>query len=142
MIQVFLEISDVFKFGRYRGLSLSDVLDLNPDYIKWCMYNVSFPFWLSEKVLQEIERVYPSFLITQQFACRRMIVKSGTNENNNAEMDEVVFNSEFDGDIECVARKRGDEKYVGTYVQDVMGWSDEEIDDVLDGEPDAYWNID
>lgn len=33
-------------------------------------------------------------------------------------------------------------EYAGTYVSDVMGWSDEEINDVLDGEPDAYWNID
>ena len=33
-------------------------------------------------------------------------------------------------------------EYAGTYVQDVMGWSDEMIDEALDGEPDAYWNID
>lgn len=32
--------------------------------------------------------------------------------------------------------------YNGTYVQDVMGWSDQDIDDALDGEADAYWNID
>ena len=34
------------------------------------------------------------------------------------------------------------DEYSGTYVQDVEGWSDQMIDDVLDGEPDAYWNID
>ena len=33
-------------------------------------------------------------------------------------------------------------EYNGTYVQDVEDWSDQMIDDVLDGEPDAYWNID
>ena len=32
--------------------------------------------------------------------------------------------------------------YNGTYVQDVEGWSDQLINDALDGEPDAYWNID
>ena len=32
--------------------------------------------------------------------------------------------------------------YSGTFVHDVEGWSDEDIDDVLDGDPDAYWNID
>lgn len=32
--------------------------------------------------------------------------------------------------------------YRGSYVQDVVGWSDQMIGDVLDGEPDAYWNID
>lgn len=34
------------------------------------------------------------------------------------------------------------EEYAGTYAQDVEGYSDEEIDAIFDGEPDAYWNID
>lgn len=34
------------------------------------------------------------------------------------------------------------ENYNGSYAQDVEGWSDQDIDDVFDGNPDAYWNID
>ena len=34
------------------------------------------------------------------------------------------------------------EEYTGTYAQDVMGYSDEDINDAFDGDPDAYWNID
>lgn len=33
-------------------------------------------------------------------------------------------------------------EYAGTYAQDVMGYSDDEINDAFDGEPEAYWNID
>jgi hypothetical protein len=33
-------------------------------------------------------------------------------------------------------------KYAGTYAKDQAGLSDRFIDDVLDGEPGAYWNID
>lgn len=33
-------------------------------------------------------------------------------------------------------------KYKGTYVQDIKGYSDDFIDNVLDERPDAYWNID
>ncbi len=33
-------------------------------------------------------------------------------------------------------------EYAGTYAQDVMGYSDDVIDDAFDGDPDAYWNID
>lgn len=33
-------------------------------------------------------------------------------------------------------------EFAGTYVHDVEGWSDDDIYDVLDGESDAYWNID
>ena len=33
-------------------------------------------------------------------------------------------------------------EHAGSYAQDVMGYSDDEINDAFDGEPDAYWNID
>ncbi len=33
-------------------------------------------------------------------------------------------------------------EYAGSYAQDVMGFSDDVIDDAFDGDPDAYWNID
>lgn len=32
--------------------------------------------------------------------------------------------------------------YEGSYVRDTLGWSKEQIDTILDGDPDAYWNID
>lgn len=32
--------------------------------------------------------------------------------------------------------------YNGSYAQDVEGWSDQAIDEVFDGDPEAYWNID
>lgn len=34
------------------------------------------------------------------------------------------------------------EEFAGTYAQDVAGYSDEDIYDVFEGDPDAYWNID
>lgn len=34
------------------------------------------------------------------------------------------------------------DKFSGTYAQDVAGYSDEDIYDAFDGDPDAYWNID
>ena len=33
-------------------------------------------------------------------------------------------------------------RYAGSYAQDDMGYSDEEIDIIFDGDPSAYWNID
>lgn len=32
--------------------------------------------------------------------------------------------------------------YNGSYAQDVERWSDQAIDEVFDGDPEAYWNID
>ena len=34
------------------------------------------------------------------------------------------------------------EDFRGTYAQDIAGFSDEDIYDAFDGDPDAYWNID
>jgi hypothetical protein len=34
------------------------------------------------------------------------------------------------------------DRYHGSYAQDVEGWSDQDIDEVFDGDPEAYWNID
>lgn len=34
------------------------------------------------------------------------------------------------------------DKYNGSYAQDVMEYSDQDIDDVFEGDPETYWNID
>lgn len=33
-------------------------------------------------------------------------------------------------------------EFSGSYAQDVMGYSDDIINDAFEGDPDAYWNID
>lgn len=33
-------------------------------------------------------------------------------------------------------------EYAGSYAQDIMGFSDDVINDAFEGDPDAYWNID
>jgi hypothetical protein len=38
--------------------------------------------------------------------------------------------------------EESESEYAGSYAHDVEGLSDDFIDDVLDGDPDNYWNID
>lgn len=38
--------------------------------------------------------------------------------------------------------KRTYERYSGSYAQDEMGYSDDDIDTIFEGDPSAYWNID
>ncbi len=56
------------------------------------------------------------------------------------EYDGQDYYDEYDDYDPCYEEHYG--QYAGTYAQDVEGLSDEFINDVLDGEPDAYWNID
>lgn len=43
---------------------------------------------------------------------------------------------------EDYADHRSYERYGGSYAQDEMGYSDDDIDTIFDGDPSAYWNID
>lgn len=43
---------------------------------------------------------------------------------------------------EDYAELRTYKRYGGSYAQDEMGYSDDDIDTIFDGDPSAYWNID
>ncbi|MEE3483049.1 MAG: leucine-rich repeat protein [Bacteroidales bacterium] len=56
--------------------------------------------------------------------------------------DQYERHDDFYDNYGCDDDNRGYGRYAGSYVQDEMGWSDDDIDTVLDGDPNAYWNID
>lgn len=49
---------------------------------------------------------------------------------------------DYSDEPEYYEEERTYNHYNGSYAQDVEGWSDQDIDIVFDGDPDAYWNID
>lgn len=61
---------------------------------------------------------------------------------NNGE--KVILNPipYYEEDWELVNEPPTYGRYTGTYAQDVMGYSDDDIDTIFDGDPSAYWNID
>ncbi len=53
------------------------------------------------------------------------------------------FNNSLKSDFDnCDTYGNNYGEYEGSYAQDVMGFSDDEIADAFDGDPEAYWNID
>lgn len=66
-------------------------------------------------------------------------------ESERKEFEEVL--EEIDNNRTKARRKELIENillydYRGSYAQEEMGYSDDEIDTIFDGNPDAYWNID
>ncbi len=58
------------------------------------------------------------------------------------ELDEYLQNQM---DLSCENNDEeydGFGRYKGSYAQDEMGYSDDDIDTIFDGDPSAYWNID
>ena len=63
-------------------------------------------------------------------------LKIATNGIYSNDKDDYTFELEDEYFIDS------ESKYSGTYASDFAGLSDDFIDDVLGGDPDAYWNID
>lgn len=57
--------------------------------------------------------------------------------NSSSDTDDDYFDDEFD-----TSHRESFGQYRGSYAQDVEGLSDDFINDVLEGDPDNYWNID
>ena len=124
----FDNISSVFRFGKHRGMSLWSVLSEYESYVYWCIDNIP-KFTLSKETMKQIRTLLPMFVITPNFS------------NHIGELNEV-YGYDEDDDWYEYDEEPTYERYTGSYVQDEMGWSDDDIDTVLDGDPSAYWNID
>ena len=53
-----------------------------------------------------------------------------------------MLEAEKDDEITELQEEDTYERYNGSYAQDEMGYSDDDIDTIFDGNPSAYWNID
>lgn len=60
--------------------------------------------------------------------------------------EELVLNPKpeayIDDDSDYENQRPSYGRYAGSYAQDEMGYSDDDIDTIFEGDPDAYWNID
>lgn len=60
-------------------------------------------------------------------------------EKNEQLINKSKEHPESIGDYE---HKKTFKNYRGSYAQDIEGYSDQDIDDIFEGDPDMYWNID
>ena len=61
----------------------------------------------------------------------------------NEDLDKEGEGEFYDGgDFDDDNHRESFGEYAGSYAQDVEGLSDDFINDVLEGDPDNYWNID
>ena len=83
----FYSLDDTFNFGRYKGLSLADVLDINPSYIDWCIkYCTGVMFRLHDEVIKQMTVVYPLFKMDGLFESKRIY-----NLNRHSNYDSINF---------------------------------------------------
>ena len=137
MKTIIQHLEDKFHFGKFQGSTLGEVLLYNPHYLNWVVENISGSwFVLEDSAVEEIKLIFPNFPITENFENKRLKQKK---EQWNR-FDFGKSDTSYIGQYE--KNKPTYERYNGSYAQDEMGFSDDEIDTLFEGDPLAYWNID
>ena len=136
----FRSLDDHFNFGRYRGLCMSDVLDINPSYVSWCVKHCTgVVFRLYDEVIRQINSGYPAFKMDALFESKRIYnLNRSTYDDSNYSSDEYTY-SDRENDWRDPPSY---DRYSGSWAQDIEGYSDDDIDTIFDGDSSAYWNID
>lgn len=136
----FEALGQMFDFGKFKGCDLGEVLMCSPAYVQWVMENVDGTRCaFSDEVIKQIRTIFPDFIITDE-----LMIKIKERQNEYEEMvyfdewTEEMYESEHGSDYD----EDTFERYNGSYAQDEMGYSDDDIDTIFDGDPSAYWNID
>lgn len=137
LICQFKSIENRFNFGKYKDLSLSDVMEINPTYLEWCLSKCEVVnILIEDNVISQLRTLFPEYPITDSFIelCERHKYNF---ELESVEEAEAYFRN-------YIENKEPDTYggYAGSYAQDELGYSDDDIDTIFDGDPSAYWNID
>ena len=131
----FYTLDTEFTFGKYEGKTVKEILEIQLTYLDWCAINIDH-FYISDEIVAEIKEIKPDFTITEE-GKQKLADKysSWENEKQQDDYDDSDDYDDYDG-------RESYGQYAGSYAQDVEGLSDDFINDVLDGDPDAYWNSD
>ena len=145
-IYSFSSIDKKFTFGRFKGLTFEEVLSWCPSYIDNCL--LYYPnFYISKLVIQQIQDLFPDYIIpkiAEEHIANCCFADDDELDNdeledNEWESDNVEFDIDDDYNNQTL---RTYDCYNGSWAQDVEGYSDDDIDTIFDGDPNAYWNID
>lgn len=88
---------------------------------------------------------YSSIIVTKEDGMNTILKDFLVAKGKIGGRNEYNCHSHKSHDDECYGdnnRNEHYEEFAGAYAQDVAGYSDEDIYDAFDGDPDAYWNID
>lgn len=134
-------LDDKFRFGKFKGCTFAEVAMYSPDYIRWVILNVEGNICVfCDSVIEELRIMFPHIIIEEWIdEVRKMriyeyeeYVKSQEDDSYDWD-DNNMLNDDYGSSYG---------RYSGSYAQDEMGYSDDDIDTIFDGDPSAYWNID
>lgn len=133
-------LNDEFRFGKFNGCTLGEIMMTNPDYVIWAAKNVEGKWCcFTENAIHELNTMFPDFNYDDSFL---QAVERQRNEYEESHRLNEAYDYDDSYDEPSYYEEQTYGRYAGSYAQDEMGYSDEEIDIVFEGDPSAYWNID
>lgn len=128
----FYNLDTEFTFGKFAGSTIRQIIHTQPTYLNWCVINLDH-FYISEEIIEEIKSIKPDFKLSEEG------IQKLKEKHDALEKQQEVSCNDYD---DYYFERDTYSEFAGSYAQDVEGLSDNFINDALDGEPDAYWNID
>lgn len=133
-------LNDEFRFGKFNGCTLGEIMMTNPDYVIWAAKNVEGKWCcFTENAIRELNTMFPDFDYDDSFL---QAVERQRNEYEKSHYPNEAYDYDNSYNEPSYYEEQTYGRYAGSYAQDEMGYSDEEIDIVFEGDPSAYWNID
>lgn len=130
-------LNDKFTWGKFKGCELGFILLYSPDYFRWVVETVDGSFcYVTDNVLKEMDLVFPNFIIDESFLTSVQFQRDSYQEPE----EDDYYDEDYEESSYYERQTYG--RYSGSYAQDEMGYSDDDIDTIFDGDPSAYWNID
>jgi hypothetical protein len=123
-------LNTTMSFGKHNGQSIQQIIDQDPQYLNWCIINLDH-FMLENELFENLKNNGTVRFQADAIATQERKYQTYLDELNTPEEDTLEYESRSTYD-----------NYNGSYAQDIEGYSDQDIDDIFDGDPDAYWNID
>ena len=56
----FYTLETIFTFGKYEGMNLKGIVEIQSSYLNWCIVNLDH-FYVSNEVIEEIKALVPDF---------------------------------------------------------------------------------
>lgn len=135
---IFNTLEDEIDFGKFQSMTWGEIMTSHPVYLTWAVKNLRRGYlYVTDNALEEIRMMFPGFGMDNDFY--QNVVKQRTSFIESMEENK---NTEENGYLDTYPEPATYERYGGSYAQDIMEYSDDDIDTIFDGDPDAYWNID
>lgn len=122
-------------FGTFHNRTIKELIEICPNRIEYFIQSLPW-FGLTRSAIEKLLSVEPNyiFLNTTKSLLELKFEKAPDFMKGKSTIDNTA------DDFSNYPQEASD--YDGTWAHDVFGLSDDFISDALDGDPDAYWNID